>query len=108
MSCQNYLLRTKRAGLNVIFIQQLFGSEKAVPLRGAPHYRIIATGQIRKEEVAERWYRIVRSGNEEYLRAGTKVETIKSKSLLYGCVRSYIKKSDQEKVPEEFEGVGRD
>ena len=75
--------------------------------RGAPHFHIIASGQIQKEEVAERWYRIVGSGDERHLRAGTRVEGIKSKGHLYGYLYNYIKKLDQKKPPEGVEDVGR-
>jgi hypothetical protein len=75
--------------------------------RGAPHFHIIASGEIPKDEVAERWYRIVGSGDERHLRGGTRVEAIKSKGHLYGYLYNYIKKLDQKKPPETFEDIGR-
>lgn len=75
--------------------------------RGAPHYHLIASGEIPKDEVAERWYRIVGSEDEKHLRAGTRVEGIRSKSHLHGYLTNYIKKSEQKEVPEGFEEVGR-
>jgi len=75
--------------------------------RGAPHYHIIVSGFIPKEEIAERWYRIVGSGDERHLRAGTGISAIRSKGHLYGYLLSYIKKLDQKTVPEGFEDVGR-
>lgn len=75
--------------------------------RGAPHYHVIVSGFIPKEEIAERWYRIVGSGDERHLRAGTGISAIRSKRHLYGYLLSYIKKLDQKTPPEEFEDVGR-
>ena len=53
--------------------------------RGAPHYHILISNQVPKEEIAERWYKIVESGDEKHLRAGTRVESIRSKGHLYGA-----------------------
>ncbi len=75
--------------------------------RGAPHYHVIVSEFIPKEEIAERWYRIVGSGDEKHLRAGTGISAIRSKEQLYGYVSNYIKKLDQKIPPEEFEDVGR-
>ncbi len=75
--------------------------------RGAPHYHIIGSDFIPKAELAERWYRVVDSGDEKHLRAGTGIEAIKSKGHLYGYLSSYIKKLDQKTPPEGFENVGR-
>ncbi len=75
--------------------------------RGAPHYHVIVSEFIPKEEIAERWYRIVGSGDERHLRAGTGISTIRSKGELYGYLSSYIKKLDQKIPPEGFEDVGR-
>jgi hypothetical protein len=62
---------------------------------------------VSKEEIAERWYRIVGSGDERHLRAGTGISMIRSKGELYGYLSSYIKKLDQNIPPEGFENVGR-
>jgi hypothetical protein len=50
---------------------------------------------------------MVGSRDEKHLRAGTRIEAIKSKGHLYGYLYNYIKKSDQKEVPEGFENVGR-
>lgn len=76
-------------------------------LRGAPHYHIIASDFIPKDKLAERWYKIVGSGDEKHLKAGTGIEAIKSKGQLYGYLSNYIKKLDQKTPPAEFENVGR-
>jgi hypothetical protein len=75
--------------------------------RGAPHYHLLASNQVPKEEIAERWYRIVGSGDEKHLRAGTRVESIRSKGHLYGYVSTYIRKSGQKQLPVGYEEVGR-
>ena len=75
--------------------------------REAPHYHVIVLDFIPKEEIAGRWYKIVGSGDEKHLRAGTGISAIRSKGKLYGYVSSYIKKLDQKTPPEGFEDVGR-
>jgi hypothetical protein len=76
--------------------------------RGAPHYHIIASDSIPKEELSERWFKIVGSGDEKHLRAGTQIASIKSKGQLYGYLSNYIKKLDHHKTPpKDFENVGR-
>jgi len=75
--------------------------------RGAPHYHIIVNGFIPKDELAKRWYKIVGSGDEKHLQAGTRIEAIRSKQHLYGYLSGYINKLDQKIVPMEFENVGR-
>ncbi len=75
--------------------------------RGAPHYHIIINGFIPKDQLAERWYKIVGSGDEKHLRAGTRIEAIRSKQHLYAYLSNYINKLDQKTVPTQFENVGR-
>jgi len=75
--------------------------------RGAPHYHIITSDSIPREELSERWYRIVGSGDEKHLKAGTQVGRILSKGHLYGYLSGYIRKLDQKTPPIEFENVGR-
>ena len=75
--------------------------------RGAPHYHIIGSDFIPKEELSQRWYKIVGSGDEKHLKAGTGIDWIKSKGQLYGYLSNYIKKLEQKIPPEGFEKVGR-
>ena len=75
--------------------------------RGAPHYHVLVSEFVPKEEIAERWYKIVGSGDEKHLRAGTGIGAIRSKEQLYGYLSNYIKKLDQKTPPVEFEDVGR-
>lgn len=75
--------------------------------RGAPHYHIIASDFIPKEELANSWYQIVGSGDQKHLKAGTGIDWIKSKGQLYGYLSNYVKKLEQKTPPEGFENVGR-
>jgi hypothetical protein len=75
--------------------------------RGAPHYHIIASDFIPKDELSDRWYSIVNSGDEKHLKAGTGIESIKSMGHLYGYLSNYIRKLEQKTPPEGFENVGR-
>lgn len=75
--------------------------------RGAPHYHILVSGFIPKEEIAERWYNIVGSGDEKHLRAGTSVNAIRSLRHLFGYLTNYMLKLEQSVVPAMFESVGR-
>jgi len=75
--------------------------------RGALHYHIFVDKYISKEEVATRWYSIVGSGDEKHLRAGTRVEAIRSKGLVFHYISSYISKLTQKQVPDDFQDVGR-
>jgi hypothetical protein len=75
--------------------------------RGAPHYHVIVSEFVPKEGIAERWYKIVGSGDEKHLRAGTGISSIRSKAQLHSYLSNYIKKLDQKTPPEGFEDVGR-
>jgi len=73
--------------------------------RGAPHYHVILYDKPDKAELSKDWFEIVGSGDEKHLRAGTRVEEIRS--TVAGYVASYAKKLTQKKVPEGFKHVGR-
>ena len=75
--------------------------------RGAPHYHIFVDRYISKEDIALRWYKIVGSGDEKHLVAGTRVEAIKNKGLVFHYISSYISKLSQKQVPDDFQDVGR-
>lgn len=75
--------------------------------RGAPHYHGIVSEFVAKEEISERWYRIVGSGDEKHLKAGTGINAVRSKGQLYGYLSTYIRKLDQKITPEGFEDMGR-
>ena len=78
--------------------------------RGAAHYHILALPEKKYEglselrkEVAEQWYRVVGSGDERHLRAGTEVSPIKSTAGIIGYMASYMAKKDQT-LPDNFTG----
>jgi hypothetical protein len=75
--------------------------------RGAPHYHLIVSDFIHKYDLSQVWYRIVGSEDEKHLKAGTKIEAIKSKAHLCGYLSNYINKLDQKTPPTGFENVGR-
>jgi hypothetical protein len=75
--------------------------------KGAPHYHIIASDFLPKDEASERWHKIMGSGDEKHLKARTGIASIKSKEQLHGNLLTYIKKLDQKNVPEVFKDVGR-
>jgi len=75
--------------------------------RGAPHYHVFLTGEVPKEEVAAAWYRIVGSGDERHLRAGTRIEALRELHAAGAYAAKYLKKQEQKEVPECFQNVGR-
>lgn len=95
-----FLQWLRRQGIKYVWVLEF-------QLRGAPHYHILVSDYIPKTELSERWYRIVGSGDEKHLKAGTQIQAIKSKRHLYGYLSSYINKLAQKILPKEFENVGR-
>jgi hypothetical protein len=75
--------------------------------RGAPHFHVFLTGEVPKEEVAAAWYRIVDSGDERHLRAGTRIEALRELHGAGAYAAKYLKKQEQKEVPEGFSDVGR-
>jgi hypothetical protein len=75
--------------------------------RGAPHFHCFLTGEVRKEEVAAAWFRIVGSGDDRHLRAGTRVEALRELHAAGAYAAKYLKKQEQKEVPEGFSNVGR-
>ena len=77
--------------------------------RGAPHFHILVSGFVPKDEVALRWFKIVGSGDTKHLLAGTRVEGVKGdKNRLLRYLFSYLKKKgNQKNVPPEYKEVGR-
>lgn len=76
--------------------------------RGAPHYHLIVFNvpHISKHWLAESWFEVVGSGDDKHLRAGTRVESIRT---WRGCM-SYASKYTAkviEELPEGWEQVGR-
>jgi len=75
--------------------------------RGAPHLHVYVTGEVDKQELAEAWYRIVGSGDERHLRAGTRVEGIRKPHAVAAYAAKYARKQEQKQVPPEYQKVGR-
>ena len=75
--------------------------------RGAPHYHVLLSQWVPKKWVAEEWNRVV-GGDEEHLRAGTRVEGVRgAQSLVRYLVGRYCGKKEQKEVPADFKNVGR-
>jgi len=76
-----------------------------------PHFHIVtdckADIKAQREFVAARWYKIVGSGLEKALKAGTSCELVRSQSGVASYIAGYLKKADQKQVPENFHNVGR-
>ena len=75
--------------------------------RGAPHFHIVVNQEIDKNWLSQNWYEVVGSGDERHLRAGTKIELVRSKTHAIAYLMKYLGKLDQKTVPEEYKNVGR-
>jgi hypothetical protein len=75
--------------------------------RGAPHFHILVDKEIPHQKVAGSWYRIVGSGDEKHLKAGTEVRAIRAKDSIGYYLTTYMEKARQKSVPPEYEKVGR-
>jgi hypothetical protein len=75
--------------------------------RGAPHYHIITDYFINHSDLAAIWFKIVGSGDELHLSAGTQIKAVRSKKGLAIYMKKYIRKQKQKDVPEEYSNVGR-
>lgn len=76
-----------------------------------PHFHLVtdckADIQIQREFVANRWFKVVKSGLDKHLLAGTSCENVRSQAGVASYMASYLKKADQKQVPENFHNVGR-
>lgn len=75
--------------------------------RGAPHFHLLIDKEIPHQDVAEIWYKIVNSGDEKHLRAGTETRAIRSKGAIAFYMTTYMNKAKQKEVPEEYKKVGK-
>lgn len=76
--------------------------------RGAFHFHAFLTHKYDRQWIAELWYRIVNSEDDRHLRAGTRIETMRSGR--HGCVSyasKYAAKQDQKEVPDFIKDCGR-
>jgi hypothetical protein len=75
--------------------------------RGAPHFMLFITGEFAKAKFSRAWYRIVGSGDERHLRAGTEISAIRKPYALAIYAGKYAGKWEQKVVPEGYTEVGR-
>lgn len=76
--------------------------------RGAPHFHILTNTFIDKKNISESWYKIVKSGDEKHLKAGTQCEKLrKGIKAARSYIMKYISKSEQKTVPKNYEKIGR-
>lgn len=78
--------------------------------RGAPHIHVLIDRRgvyLPHEEVAAAWYRIVDSGDDKHLAAGTRTEAVKSAGGAARYALKYAVKMEQKVVPENYRNVGR-
>jgi len=76
--------------------------------RGAPHFHLFTTTFFSYKRCAIIWYSIVNSGDENHLKAGVRVESLKKgKKGMISYARKYARKQEQKKVPENYSNVGR-
>jgi len=98
-----------------IAYQRRFGGEHIWVLEfqknGNPHYHLVTDCKddivVQREFVARTWYRVVGSGLEKHLAAGTSCEVVRSPEGVSSYMASYLGKVDQKMVPENFANVGR-
>jgi hypothetical protein len=76
-------------------------------MRGAPHLHVLlrgpAVGWKLREDISVAWFRIVASGDERHLRAGTRCERVRDVE----GILDYAAKNSSKGVPKGFEHVGR-
>jgi hypothetical protein len=76
--------------------------------RGAIHFHIYGTHELPKDTLARWWYEIVGSEDIRHLRAGTRIERIRSgRDGWVAYASKYASKSVQKVVPEGFGWSGR-
>jgi hypothetical protein len=76
--------------------------------RGAPHFHIFTNRWIGKDWLARTWYDIVGTGDENHLKAGTRVEALKCDR--YGVcsyAMKYCLKTSQKDLPSHLATIGR-
>jgi hypothetical protein len=61
----------------------------------------------RRSWLSERWFKIVKSGDDKHRLAGTRWENVRQQDGLKHYVTKYASKTYQKQVPETFQNVGR-
>lgn len=77
--------------------------------RGAPHFHVLIShlGDLSTKSISEAWYKIVGSGDEKHLRAGTNLKRMTKSDGGKRYAVKYASKRYQKWVPEGFTNVGR-
>lgn len=75
--------------------------------RGAPHYHLLLSQRVDKDEISERWYHIVGSEDIRHRQAGTQIKGIKNIKQVYSYLSKYIKKGNQKALPIDYSHSGR-
>lgn len=75
--------------------------------RGAPHFHVLLSGCVRRQEVAEVWHRVTGCEDPRHLTAGTRIEAVRSPKGLIRYLGKYLSKKEQKVAPIGFEHVGR-
>lgn len=79
--------------------------------RGAPHFHILFDGELDKmittDNLSEKWFRIVMSLDWNHLKAGTRLERLRSSDGGKRYAVKYAMKMNQKVVPEGFRNAGR-
>jgi hypothetical protein len=113
-TCKNHLERLLKG------LKRLCGQDLAYlwflefQKRGAPHFHILLQVALMDEDrdawrswLSYRWYKIVKSGDDKHLLAGTRWENVRQADGLRHYVVKYAAKTYQKQVPEGFQEVGR-
>lgn len=76
--------------------------------RGAPHFHFLCTHYIPKGWLANAWYEIVGSNDENHFKFGTRIEKFDGdRRKLSWYAGKYAAKSEQKVIPESFKNSGR-
>lgn len=76
--------------------------------RGAAHFHLFTTHNYPKDWIASTWFRIVGSEDERHLRAGTRIEKIRSgRRGISAYATKYAAKMDQKEAPDWVVNAGR-
>lgn len=100
----SFLVWLRRRGLGVQYLW-FFEFQK----RGAPHFHILSSVSIAsiRQDISAAWYRIVGSGDERHLLAGTNAEKLRTADGGKRYALKYAAKMQQKTIPLGFRESGR-
>lgn len=78
--------------------------------RGAPHYHMLIDRIVPKDMfagISQKWAKVVNSGDEKHVKAGTRVERLRTSDGGARYATKYAMKPYQKLVPENYQSVGR-